>query len=323
MAQPPISLSDQTIKLGGLGEESFYFGFQQGDQVQIDFEELRNKGIKEIEIKDYHSGRSLYSDYEIKHIRGKQITIPTTGVYQFRFYNAALGKRIGQIKISRVAVAGYEKFNSTVYWRTDYDTSYSEQNERYLERIDTTIVNVTEKIVKVNSQTNQNGNRQYIYFSLPSNTISWSYYIGVGQESQDVLEQATKELAKKATPLISNLTSYGPLAALALGGVSYLTQLQKGEDVKYYLLNGKNFDLLRSGLSFSALNKGKIINDFTSFSFSSYELLYFYFINDNAITGITVKVKVVAIRARKIWNSRTIQVPHITSRKVAYLKENK
>ncbi len=40
-AQNSISLTDQTIKLGGLGEKYFYFGFYEGDLVKLDFEELR------------------------------------------------------------------------------------------------------------------------------------------------------------------------------------------------------------------------------------------------------------------------------------------
>lgn len=319
-AQTSIPLTDQTIKLSGLGEENFYLGFHEGDEVLLNFEELKGKGLKEIEITDIQSKRSVYSNYETQKIDNKKVVIPTTGVYRFRFYNAALGKRIGKISIARIPSVGNEKFNSTVYWKTNYDTIYIPQSEKYLKSVDTSIVNLTKKVVKVNSQTNQNGNRQYIHFSLPKNTISWSYYIGVGQESQVALEEATKELTQNSNQVLSNLSGYGPLASLALGGVSYITQLQKGEDVEYYLLNGENLNLLRSGQPFYSVNKGKIINDFSSYSGTSNEVLYFYFINDNAITGITVNVDITAITVKEEWDIRTIQIPKITSKKVAYLK---
>lgn len=319
-SQTPILLTDQTIKLSSLGEEYFYLGFHEGDLVQLDFEELRNKGLKEIEVKDYYTGRSIYSNYESKRIEKKQISIPATGIYQFRFYNASLGKRIGKISISRIPSEGNEKFNSTVYWKTVYDTTRISQNEKYLKSIDTSIVNLTKKVVKVNSKTNQNGNRQYIHFTLPKNTVKWSYYIGVGQEGQMALEQATKTLARNAKPLLNDPSGYGPLAALALNGASYITQLQRGEDVEYYLVNAENLNLLRNQQSFHSINKGKIINDFSSYSRNSNEVLYFYFINDNAITGVTVNVDITAIVVTKKWGSRTIQVPQISKRRVAYLR---
>jgi hypothetical protein len=315
-----IDVAESTLKVGGLSEESFYYGFAEGDKIIFNFEEVKGKALKEFEIIELPSS-SKFLDYETKKIENKTLNISRTGVYKFRFLNSALAGRICKFKIERVPINESTKnFNTTVFWHEVYDTTYTTEEQRYLIKSDTVISNLTDQVAKVHSQGNLNGNKTTFNFSLPENTICWSYYIGVDQTGKDAYERATKELTSNATPLISNITGYGPLAALALGGISYISQLQAGEDIDYYIVDAANVNLFENGQQFYYVKKGKVINDFSRMITPLKGNYYVCLFNDNAVTGVNVTVKITAIQANQIWETRPIQKIHLAARQEAYLK---
>lgn len=319
--QPPIDVAENTLKIGGLGEEILYFGFAEGDQVLFSFEEMNGKELKEIEFLEYPSS-SKFMDYKTKKIENKTLNINRTGIYKFRFTNSAIAGRVCKIKIQRIPGSEQtSKFNTSVYWRTITDTSYTTIQENYLVKRDTVIYNITDQITKVHSSTNLNGNKETFNFSLPKNTVSWSYYIGVDQTGREAYDQATKTLTKSAAPLLSRMPGYGPLAALALGGVSYLSSIQKGEDIDYYLVPNDNISeyAFRNGGQFTYYKKGKVVNDFSRMNAPLNGTFFFCFMNDNAITGVEVSVKVTAIVVNDTWGKRPIQKMHLSKREEPYL----
>ena len=207
----------------------------------------------------------------------------------------------------------------SVYWRTARDTTYTTEQERYLVRADTTIMNLTDQTAKVHSQTNMNGARTSFNFTFPENTVVWSYYIGVNQAGQKAYEQAAKEFSSNATPLLAKMPGYGPMAALALGGVSFLSQLQSGEDIDFYIVDNDNVNLFLAGQSFNYIKKGKVINDFSKMTSPLKGTYHICLSNDNAITGVTVAVKITTVQVKQIWGTRPIQKMHIASRQEPYL----
>lgn len=318
--QTIIDVADNTFKLVGFGEEVFYYGFAEGDQLILNFEEVKGKALKEIEIIELPTF-SKFMDYKTKKIENKTINITSTGIYKFRFSNSAMSGRICKVKIQRIPVEkSTENFNSNVYWKTVYDTTYTTVQERYLISKDTVIHNITDQVAKVHSTTNLNGNKTTFNFTLPENTVSWSYYVGVNQAGQEAYEQATRELASNAAPLVSKIPGYGPLAALALGSTSYISQLQKGEDIDYYVCFGDNVNLFLDSQAFYYIKKGKVINDFSQMTNNLIGTYHFCLSNDNAITGVTVTVKVTAIAVTENWGMRSVEKLNVTSRQVPYLK---
>ncbi len=318
--QTPIDVAENTLKVGGLGEEVFYYGFSEGDQLIFNFEEVNGKELKELEIIELPMS-SKFMDYKTKKIDNKTINIIKTGIYKFRFANSALTGRICKFKIQRVPSSEVTKnFNTSVYWRTVYDTTYTNEQEKFLVRADTSISNLTDQVAKVHSQGNMQGNKSSFNFTLPENTVVWSYYIGVDQEGQQEYEEATKELSNKAAPLISKLAGFNPLAALALGSASYLTTLQKGEDIDFYIVDNNNVNLFLAGQGFNYIKKGKVINDFSRITSPLVGTYHICLSNDNAITGVNVAIKITAIQVSKVWDTRPIQKMHVTSRQEAYLK---
>ncbi|MCW3104459.1 MAG: hypothetical protein JWO09_2899 [Bacteroidetes bacterium] len=318
--QNTIDVAESTLKVSGLSEEIFYYGFSEGDQLIFSFEELNRKELKEIEIIELPAS-SKFMDYKTARIDNKTITITNTGIYKFRFSNSALTGRICKFKIQRIPADQSKKFNTNVYWKTVYDTTYTTVQEKYLIKSDTIINNITDQVAKVHSQGNMDGNKSYFNFSLPPNTISWSYYIGVDQGGMQAYQNATALLAKNAGPIASKLPGYGPLASLALGGASYIAQLQSGEDIDFWIVQGDNANLWQSDQQFYYIKKGKVLNDYSRMlSPLKGNNLFVCLSNDNAITGVQVTVKITAISVNEEWGLRPIQKMHISSKQVAYLK---
>jgi hypothetical protein len=320
VGQTPIDVAENTLKIGALGEEEFYYGFAEGDQIIFNFEELKGKELKEIEIIELPNS-SKFMDYKSNKIENKTITISTTGIYKFRFSNSAMSGRICKVKIQRIpANESTKNFNTSVYWKTVNDTTFTTVEERYLISRDTVVHNITDQLAKVHSTTNANGNKTTFNFTLPPNTVSWSYYVGVDQAGQEAFDQAVKEITSKAAPVVSKFPGYGPLAALALGSASYISQIQQGEDIDYYICDRNNVNLFLSGQAFYYVKKGKVINDFSRMTTNLKGSYHFCLSNDNAITGVTVTVKVTAIAVTENFGTRPIEKMNVTSRQEAYLK---
>ena len=122
-------------------------------------------------------------------------------------------------------------------------------------------------MVKVNAIANAPNNKSTFNFILPENTIAWGYYISVGQAGLQVYEDAAKKLISNSRSVVSKFPAYSPLVALALGRDSYLTKIQTGDDIDYWILEGENVNLFTTGAQFRYFKKGKVINDYSRIDF--------------------------------------------------------
>lgn len=317
-AQTPITVAESTFKVSPQSEEVFYYGFAEGDQLVFNFEEVNGKELKELEIIEL-PGSSKFLDYKSKKIENKILVINKTGIYKFRFANSnIISGRICRFKIQRIPSTPQTKdFNTSVFTRTVFDTTYTSSQERYLIKSDTIISELTNQTAKVHSQTNLNGSRTTFNFVLPENTISWSYYIGVDQAGQQAYEKATKDLMGSSS--ISKLSGYSPLAAVALGAVSYLPLLQRGEDIDFFIVQGNNVNLFMGNQQFAYIKKGKVINDFSKMDPVKGNL-HVCLSNDNAVMPVSVLVKITAIQLNEIWETRPTKKMSVISKQEMYLK---
>ena len=97
----PVDVADLTLKVGGVETEVLYYGFAAGDKIVFNFEELKGKPLKEIEIVEL-PGNSKFSDFKSTEVVGKTIQVYKTAVYKFRFKNSAMGARICKVNIQRI-----------------------------------------------------------------------------------------------------------------------------------------------------------------------------------------------------------------------------
>ena len=319
-AQNPIDIYESTMKVGGRDAEEYLCGFAEGDQLIFNFEEANKKELTEVEIFEYPS-TSKFMDYKTFKIENKVLSITRTGIYKFRFTNSALTGRVCKIKIQRIpANEQTMNFNTTVYWMTQYDTTYSDIQEKYLIKADTVINNITDQTAKVHSYTNSEGNKTILSFLLPPNTVAWSYYIGVDQNGQKIFTDATQKIAETASPLVTSIPGYGPLAALALNGMSFLTAAQTGENVQYWFVTNPNQNLFQAGEQYSYIKTGNVINDFSRMTTPLEGQYFLCLYNDNNIQAIDVVVKITAICVNAQWGIRDVKKMNVTSEEVPFLK---
>lgn len=323
-AQTPILVAESTLKVTAFGEEEFYYGFAAGDKVLFSFKEVNGKPLKELEIKEV-PGNAVFMDYKTERISDKTFIIPRTGIYKFRFQNDGLVGRVCKFKIQRLpAHDSLVNFNTNVYWRTQYDTTYIPEEERYVERIDTLATVVTDQVAKVSSQNAMNGNsnRTVVDFTLPDGTTSWSYYIGVGQAGHKAYEASKDKFVYSASNAMMKLPGYGSLVGLALLGVNAFSKTDGSNNVKYWFIaDWDNVLKFKSTEEFYQYKQGDVVNDVSQMKSPLSGKVYLGLSNDNLLQAIEVQIKVVAIQIKKIWATRTVIRIQVESRRISYLKE--
>lgn len=323
-SQNPIDVTESTLKVPALMEETFYYGFAEGDRLIFNFEEVNGKELKELEITELPSS-SKFMEYKTKKIENKSLQISRTGIYKFRFSNTALGGRICRIKIQRIPSSEITKnFNTTVYWRTLYDTAYVPRQERFLERTDTVVTNLVDQIAKVSSTSSLNGNpnKNIVDFSLPLNTISWSYYIGVGNEGKKAYESGKDKFISSAAATVSEIPGYGPMAALALTGINVFSKVQGSDNVRYYFITDwENALLFMAGQGFMQYKQGDVINDASQMKGPLVGKVYLGLLNDNIMDPIEVVVQITSIQVTQTFGTRTVIDKKVTSIQEAYLNK--
>jgi len=311
-SQTPVDVAETTLKVGLMGEEFFYLGFAEGDKMIFNFEEAGGKDLKEVEIMEVY-GPFRFIEYKISKITDKTIAIPKTGIYKFRFTNGGIGVKMCKYKIQRIpASETTKKFNTTVYTHMVNDTTYIDVAEDVLAKTDTVITNFMDRTIRVNPTIAPAGNKANFNFTLPENTIAWSYYVTADKAGQQAYDDANKELLSISAPVTNKFPLYTVMSAIALKKDSSIKKLNTGEDIAYWILDGDNSALFSAGLQFRYIKKGKAINDYGRMEPRKGNL-FFCLSNDNPTEPVTVTVKITAVQANeKIEESqgkRMIVVP--------------
>jgi len=321
--QSVIDVSESTIKVDALEEQVLYYGFAGGDQLIFNFETIDGKELKEIEIIEMPTS-SKFADYKATKILNKTLNISRDAIYKFRFYNSSLGKRICKIKIQRIPVSEKTKnFNSSVYWKTIRDTTYTPTVEKFLAKSENVVKEIYSGNPQISSTTAFNGNKNYqiVSFDLPQNTVSWSFYIGTGNEGKEAYDTARNNFTGQAAATFSELSVYGPMAALAFTGISYFNKVQGEDNVKYWFINGiDNVNLFQSGQQFYYSKMGDVVNEASQMTTPLSGKIYLALLNDNTIDPIKVTLTVTAIQLFEHWETRTVQVMNVAERQEAYLQ---
>ena len=228
-AQTPVTVCEQTIKIGGTGEENMYFGFAAGDQINFEFES--DKELKEIQIFELIGKNSSQKYSNFKATSAKtSIYVPEKAVYQFRFKNGAVGGRICKVKIQRVPESeATQRFNTTPRIKTLYDTTYTHYTEDSLvgyktiyyqewvrECVRDTIVTkfLYDEPTIVHAKMSDKGQYKTYYIDIPKNNeteyinetiISWEIVAAFGE---DAMKQVAEQ-SQKLTSAVSKIPLIG------------------------------------------------------------------------------------------------------------------
>ncbi len=319
--QNPIDVYESTVKIGESETQEYLCGLAEGDQLLFSFEVVKGRKLDKIEILEYPSF-SKFSDYKTSKIDRKTITIPNTGIYLFRFSNLAGSDKVCKYKIERIPANEQKaRFNTTVYWKTVNDTTYYNAGEQTVTTLDTVISNITDRVQNVHSSYNMKGNRISFNFALPPKTTACSYYIGVNQAGSKAFADASGSLLRSASPFVSKIPGYGPLAALALNGTSFLTTLVGGESVQYWITDAANAKLFDEGKPFKYIKQGNVVNDFSRITTPLKGEYFVCLQNDNKVQSIDVTVKITAVTLQERKTTRPIRKYSVESKSVPYLKK--
>lgn len=223
LAQTPVTVCEQTIKIGGMAEEDLFFGFAAGDQINFEFES--DKELKEIQIFELieKNGSQKYSNFKTASAK-TNIYVPDKAVYQFHFKNGAMGGRICKVKIQRIPESeATQRFNTTPRIKTLYDTTYTHYTEDslvgyktiyYQELVRECVLDtiVTKKIYDeqtiVHSKMSEQGQTKTYFIEIPKDVetdykketiISWEIVAAFGGD-------AIKQVAAKSQELTSSVS---------------------------------------------------------------------------------------------------------------------
>jgi len=317
--QKPVDVAESSVKIGIKGEEMVYYGFAEGDQLIFSFSEADGKDMKEVEIIEMPSS-SKFLEFKTSKIENKTINVPRTAIYKFRFANSALIPRVCKFKIQRIpASAATQNFNSTVYFDEYNDTTYTNEVETFIDRSDTVINNFQDRTIKVNPLTAPGSSKTTFNFTLPENTVSWSYYVCADKGGQQVYQDANRSLAINRPSVVEKFPKYGPLAAVALNAPSYLTKLDTGQHINYWIVVDDNAELFKNGEQFRFIKKGKGINEFGQMEPGD-RAFDFCLHNDYKDVPVTVLVKITAILINEKFTSEPVRKMHVTVKKGMHLK---
>jgi hypothetical protein len=319
-AQQKLTVAEIAFKLEPKQTTEFLYGFAKNDSIIFTFEEINGLNIESISFGELNASLK-FSEHQTDEVDEKIIIAENTGIYKISFTNSADTLKFCRLLLERIPSNNEARnFNPTVYYKKVADTIFTSKKVKYLLRSDTIITNLTDRSTKVHSRGNTNGNRTSFNFTLPANTIAWSYYIGVDQAGQIAFENALRELRTNSVSLFLKYTDYGPLAALALGGASYLSTLKAGEEIDYYIVRKGNEKLFLKNKPFQHIKKGKVINDFSKITNPVKGSYSICLLNDNTVKAVAVMVKVVAVSVNQTWSEKTEKSFELKWREEPYLK---
>lgn len=206
-------------------------------------------------------------------------------------------------------------------------SGYTYQQEKYLIRSDTIILPVIDQATVVHSLgynpgnqimeavtgllgagrniPNAGSNLSILAFTIPDSITAWSYYIGVDQAGIQAYANAASNFMNAATSYNSD-----PVAALAIGIFSFLTTVQSGENVQYWIVDEANRDLLLHKQEFESIASGDVINDFARITNPLKGNYFLCMTNDNPLSAIEVIVKISAVKIQNHYGIRRVRMIH-------------
>jgi len=299
-------VADLSFSISPGEEKKFFYKFAEGDTVIFNAGVVKGNDISEVNISKWPS-TPIFSSYAIRVIENKVITVEKKGIYIFSFINSSLiNSKIYKFNLYRIPTKEeFVDFDVSVKWDTLYDTTYIPVRESILIKIDTIseeIVNVQQKIAA--------GYRSYIQVTLPPNTAYWVYWIGVGQEAVNGLQEMASKIPHEAALL--GITD--PVTAFALGFLPQLFTLSKGLDISYYFIKDyENLNNFLSGKEFYLFKQGeRVITDYAKMETPTKGSFYIGLSNSYSLfTPKIVTIKVVAVKILRRYEIKETQKPKI------------
>lgn len=319
IGQDTVDVVEKTIRVNGLSREIEYYGFAEGDKVVFNLTVENKKDLKDIIISEYPSSVK-FADHTTEKVQSKVLNISRNAIYVFEYYNSSLSGRTINVKVQRIPKSESTKFfNTSIKWVNKVDTTYVARENTYIVSSDTAIIDVIDSKVRVHSQTNLEKNKTIVDFTIPTNTIKWTYWIGVGDEAQEAFQEDEANFLESGVKIIG---SVNPLAGLAFG-VFALSHVNVGDNIRYYFLpKWEDAQKFYAGQSFLQFKSGNVVTDFGLMNYSTKknEKYYLGLENDNITQGIDVSVKILAVVVNNKFNTVIEKIPTYTNKSIPVIE---
>lgn len=293
LSQNPVDVTEKSIKVAAMATTTEYYGFAEGDKIIFDFSVEKGKDLKDVTISEYPNS-VRFAEHNIEKIENKILSIQRKAIYKFEYYNAYFLPRSVNIKIQRIPKDETTRsFNTNVKWIDGFDTTYLDQQENVALIADTSFEEVINSKIKLSAQTNKDTlNKLMTDFTLPANTIKWTYWIGVGEQGMQAFENDGKKMEELKFSKSSN-----PLSGLALGLIP-MTRIPSGGSIHYYFISSEEeATSFKKGLSFKFFKQGVAAADFGLMNYVN-KLPQKYYLgirNDNIVHAADVNIKILAV----------------------------
>lgn len=308
-----IKLTESSFVVRNRSSERFYFGLSAGDQLTF---KITTSSLTRFSFEEY-KGASLVQISNPDSVINHTLTIEHEGIYFFTFEQSGFlaGRSFCSLNVTRTpASKETEKFNSTVYWKSQTDTIKYKESEKYIERVDTIITSVVNQYIELKG--NPKANSSNISFFLPENYSSWSYFIATGKDAEKVYGEAEKQF--EATSSI--VKKYGLMAGIAINGIASFATNPMCKEVKYRFSSDNN------------INKSETIDTINSLSDFKSTCLDFKKVNDSikrpthlfvqncSRKKLKVLIRITSVELIERWATREIDKIRIETKDVPYLK---
>jgi hypothetical protein len=246
-----IVLLEKNITLKSGKSEYYFYSLASGDVIEFHFGDWAEDATLELTLWKYPSGFIFNKVYNLENF-SRQVFIPTSGFYALSLSNKTRKKQTFSLKMKRLpAGPETEKLNSEVTFEKKGSKIYAKFWAPKAIRQDTLFEMVEKDTqIKVKAKSHYSCvsksnpcNKEFVYLVLPPHTYQWAYYLVVGQEAKDKLEQAIKAILKTGIRLAGNLTPKGfLLAQFAKGLLDELPTLSGSATISYFFCDKTNFE---------------------------------------------------------------------------------
>jgi len=271
---------DKEVSLtGALGTtvEQNVFALDFEDEILINCDILNKRGNATLSIVEYETGREIYRKDRFELIANEKVKVPARGIYYFSLFTEALFGKTAKITIDRIASP-----NSKTFFKTSV-----------LVKTDTVSTEILNTTTRVFSSTNiDHSNRTTLRITLPQNTTYWTYWIGVGQEAKDKMDNFTSTLSKGAIKYLSP----NPLVLFGMNLISSLPSMNVPSTINYRFVSTKDAQLFSKKQPHNYYTFKFADNVSTDYAIIKFNLpdLVLAMNNTSAMEGHDVTVRVVA-----------------------------
>lgn len=309
----PVNLIESSFIVRNRSSEHFYFGLAAGDRLTF---KITTSSLKQIRFEEYnYNGGPLFELSNPDSIINHTIEIEHDGIYYFSFEQSGFlaGRSFCSLTATRIPVSKEtEKFNSTVYWKSQTDTIKYKETEKYIEKVDTIVTHIVNQSIELKGKANSSS----VLFFLPDNSTSWSYFIATGKDAEKVFTDAEKQFTT-SSPIIKK---HGLMAGIAINGIASFAINPKCREVKYIftydndIVKNETIDSLNSISDFKITYLDfKKVND-------SIRKPTRLFIQNNSKKKINVFIRITSVEIIDRWAIREIDKIRIETKDVPYLK---